>query len=86
MRSVGGIKVDMKYSENVAIFRLCWLLILVCLFVACSDLKDESPLEVEMPVRDAPPFRLAAWNIRIFSDASRDDAELRHIGNQRCRI
>ena len=69
----------MKHSANVAIPRLCWLLIFACLFVACSDRKDESPLEVEMPVRDAPPFRLAAWNIRIFSDASRDDAELRAI-------
>ena len=71
----------MKYSENVSISRSFWLLILACLFVACSEFQEESPLEIEVPQpeRDAPPFRLAAWNIRIFSDASRDDAELRHI-------
>ena len=58
-----------------------WLLILACLFAACSEFEEESPLEVEVPQqeRDSPLFRLAAWNIRIFSDASRDDAELRHI-------
>ena len=58
-----------------------WLLILACLFAACSEFQEDPPLEGEMshPERDAPPFRLAAWNIRIFSDASRDDAELRHI-------
>ena len=42
-----------------------WLLILACLFVACSEFKDESPLEVEVQERDAPPFHLAAWNIHI---------------------
>ena len=58
-----------------------WLLILACLFAACSEFEEEFPLEIEVPQqeRDAPLFRLAAWNIRIFSDASRDDAELRHI-------
>ena len=58
-----------------------WLLILACLFAACSEFEEESPLEIEVPQqeRDAPTFRLAAWNIRIFSDASRDDDELRHI-------
>ena len=58
-----------------------WLLILACLFAACSEFEEEFPLEIEVPQqeRDAPTFRLAAWNIRIFSDASRDDAELRHI-------
>ena len=58
-----------------------WLLILACLFVACSEFQEEFPLEIEVPQqeRDAPTFRLAAWNIRIFSDASRDDAELRNI-------
>ena len=58
-----------------------WMLILACLFTACSEFEEESPLEIEVPQQeqDAPTFRLAAWNIRIFSDASRDDAELRHI-------
>ena len=45
------------------------LFILVCAFAACSGFKDKSP----------PTFRLAAWNIRIFSNRSRTDDELHHI-------
>ena len=65
------------------------LLIFVCVFAACSG-RDEQPLietdipkelvEEEAPTeQDISTFRLAAWNIRIFSNNSRNNDELRHI-------
>ena len=65
------------------------LLILVCLFAACSEYDDSPLLDTEVPrepVEGVIPkelgrstFRLAAWNIRIFSNGSRNDNELHHI-------
>ena len=65
------------------------LLILICTLVACSERDDppltetdipKRPIEQDTPTeRDASTFRLAAWNIRIFSDGSRTDEELHHI-------
>ena len=38
------------------------------------------PVEADSPNElDTPTFRLAAWNIRIFSNGSRNDEELYHI-------
>lgn len=38
------------------------------------------PVEADIPNElDTPTFRLAAWNIRIFSNGSRTDDELHHI-------
>ena len=65
------------------------LLILICLFAACSE-RDDPPLLETRILKEAaeaePPkelgtstFRLAAWNIRIFSNGSRNNNELHHI-------
>ena len=65
------------------------LLILICIFVGCTEYNDPPLVEIDIPntqiEKDTPAgqgtetFRLAAWNIRIFSNGSRDDNELRHI-------
>ena len=65
------------------------LLTLICIFAACAE-RDDTPLvETDSPKelvkedtlteQGASTFRLAAWNIRIFSDGSRNDDELHHI-------
>ena len=42
--------------------------------------QQRDSVEIEPPMGlNTPTFRLAAWNIRIFSDGSRTDDELRHI-------
>ena len=58
------------------------LFIPICLLAACSERDDASSLKTDIltdPGRST--IRLAAWNIRIFSDNSRDDAELQLIAN-----
>ena len=65
------------------------LLILICIFAACSERDDpplvetdipKEPVEEDIPIEQGiSTFRLAAWNIRIFSDGSRNDDELHHI-------
>ena len=65
------------------------LLMLICILAACSEHDDLPLLNTEVlkePVEEVIPkelepstFRLAAWNIRIFSDGSRNDDELHHI-------
>ena len=65
------------------------LLILICIFAACTEHRDPPLTETDIPketVEEEPltehsgsTFRLAAWNIRIFSDGSRTDEELHHI-------
>ena len=65
------------------------LLILIFVFAACTEYNDPPLVETNDPNKqfdkDNPKelatstFRLAAWNIRIFSDGSRTDDELRHI-------
>ena len=65
------------------------LLILVCVFAACTERNDTPLLETDIPntqVEESIPteqgtstFSLAAWNIRIFSNGSRNNAELHHI-------
>lgn len=62
--------------------RSALLFIPICLLAACSERDDASNLKTDIltdPVRST--IRLAAWNIRIFSDNSRDDAELQLIAN-----
>ena len=45
-----------------------------------EKVEQRDPVEIEPPMGlNTPTFRLAAWNIRIFSDGSRTDDELRHI-------
>ena len=42
--------------------------------------EQRNPVEMQPPIGlNTPTFRLAAWNIRTFSDGSRDDNELRHV-------
>ena len=56
------------------------LLILVCGFTGCFDRDTALLIEEEaLKLRDTSIFRLAAWNIRIFSDGNRNDEELHHI-------
>ena len=56
------------------------LLTLICIFTACSGRDEQPPIETDSSKElDTSIFRLAAWNIRIFSNDSRDDNELRHI-------
>lgn len=65
------------------------LLILVCIFAACTEQRDPPLVETDSPDKQfeqnipkelgTSTFRLAAWNIRIFSDGSRTDDELHHI-------
>ena len=65
------------------------LLILVCVFAACTERNDTPLLETDIPntqveesiptEQGTPTFSLAAWNIRIFSNGSRNNAELHHI-------
>ncbi len=65
------------------------LLILVCVFAACTEYNDNPLVETDIPNKQfeknipkelgASTFSLAAWNIRIFSNGSRNNAELHHI-------
>ena len=65
------------------------LLTLICIFAACSERHENPIVETDIPKelieedtpteQDTSTFRLAAWNIRIFSDGSRNNDELHHI-------
>ena len=65
------------------------LLIVICIFAACSGRNENLLVETEIPKEAGEEdsliehgksaFRLAAWNIRIFSKGSRNDDELNHI-------
>ena len=65
------------------------LLVLVCIFATCTEQRDPPLVETDIPNKQfeekipieqgTSTFRLAAWNIRIFSDGSRNDDELHHI-------
>ena len=62
--------------------RSALLFIPICLLAACSERDDASNLKTDIltdPGRST--IRLAAWNIRIFSDNSRDDHELQLIAD-----
>ena len=64
-------------------------LILICIFAACTEQRDPPLVETDIPNKQfeenipiekgISTFRLAAWNLRIFSNGSRNDNELRHI-------
>ena len=62
--------------------RSAWLFVFLFLLAACSERDDSS-----IPATDVSTdpgistVRLAMWNIRIFSDNSRDDDELQLIAN-----
>ena len=65
------------------------LLILICIFAACTEQRNPPLVETGIPNKhfeknipieqDISTFRLAAWNIRIFSNGSRNNDELHHI-------
>ena len=62
--------------------RSAWLFIPLCFLAACSGQDDFRIPETVVSIdREIPRVRLATWNIRIFSDNSRDDHELRLIAN-----
>ena len=73
-----------KSQKQSALF-----LTLICLFAACSEYNDNPLVETDIPntqVEEGIPtgqgtstFSLAAWNIRIFSNGSRNNDELHHI-------
>ena len=64
-------------------------LLLVCVLAACSERDDPPLVKTNIPNKQfeqnsprelgTSTFRLAAWNIRIFSNGSRNDDELHHI-------
>ena len=64
-------------------------LLLVCVLAACSERDDPPLVKTNIPNKQfeqnsprelgTSTFRLAAWNIRIFSDGSRNNDELHHI-------
>ena len=64
-------------------------LLLVCVLAACSERDDPPLVKTNIPNKQfeqsspkelgTSPFRLAAWNIRIFSNGSRNNDELHHI-------
>ena len=51
----------LKYPKNRSSSHLFWLLTLAYLFVACSELEDDSPLEVEVPPEKPNRFRLQVY-------------------------
>ena len=56
--------------------------ILICVLAGCFDRDTVLLIEQEaLKAQNLSTFRLAAWNIRIFSNGSRDDEELNHIAN-----
>ena len=62
--------------------RTLWLFIPLFLLAACSERYDSPTPETDVSSdHGTSAIRLAAWNIRIFSDNSRDDYELQLIAN-----
>ena len=62
--------------------RCALLFIAICLLAACTGRDDDAIPETDaLTDLGTRTVRLAAWNIRIFSDNSRDDHELRRIAN-----
>lgn len=65
------------------------LLTLICIFAACTEQRDPPFVQTAIPDKQfegniptqkgISTFRLAAWNIRIFSNGSRNNDELHHI-------
>ena len=58
-------------TGNIAVVSVMFVVVVYGLFY----------IEAGEPQPTTPELRLAAWNIRIFSNASRDKAELRQIAN-----
>lgn len=62
--------------------RTLWLFIPLFLLAACSERYDSPTPETDVSSdQGKSTVRVAAWNIRIFSDNSRDDHELQLIAN-----
>ncbi|MDE0504302.1 MAG: endonuclease/exonuclease/phosphatase family protein [Candidatus Poribacteria bacterium] len=58
------------------------LFIAICLLAACSERRDYPIPDIDVSsTQETSTVRLATWNIRIFSDNSRDDRELQLIAN-----
>ena len=61
---------------------LALLLIYICVLAGCFGSDTALLIEQEaLKAQNLSTFRLAAWNIRIFSNGSRNDDELNHIAN-----
>ena len=61
---------------------LALLFIPICVLAGCFDRGTVLLIEQEaLKAQNLSTFRLAAWNIRIFSNGSRNDDELNHIAN-----
>ena len=61
---------------------LALLFIPICVLAGCFDRDTVLLIEQEaLKAQNLSTFRLAAWNIRIFSNGSRNDDELNHIAN-----
>ena len=61
---------------------LALLLIFICVLAGCFVRDTALLIEQEaLKAQNLSTFRLAAWNIRIFSNGSRNDDELNHIAN-----
>ena len=61
---------------------LALLFIPICVLAGCFDRDTALLIEQEaLKAQNLSTFRLAAWNIRIFSNGSRNDDELNHIAN-----
>ena len=72
----------MKKRHMTVPKRSAWLFPLLCLLAACSEQDDFPIVETVVPIDPGTStVRLATWNIRIFSDNSRDDHELQLVAN-----
>ena len=72
----------MKKRHMTVPKRSAWLFPLLCLLAACSEQDDFPIVETVVPIDPGTStVRLATWNIRIFSDNSRDDRELQLVAN-----
>ena len=61
---------------------LALLFIPICVLAGCFGRDTALLIEQEaLKAQNLSTFRLAAWNIRIFSNGSRNDDELNHIAN-----
>ena len=67
-----------------ALFAILAFAVVVAAWYGLRNLFDnrevDSPHHIPVETATSPgQFRLASWNIRIFSDGSRDDTEIRYI-------
>ena len=77
-----GLLHNMRNQDLTLPNRCALLFVPICLLAACSERYDSPIPETDVSSdHGTSTVRLAAWNIRIFSDNSRDDRELQLIAN-----